>query len=164
MLTWEHVVSRKGRCLPPSHSSQMQGQIVTQVLRQRIGERIGSLKISWRQASIDAGLGSGFIQDLITGRAKDPPEEAIAKLAAALKCSPAYLLGQPEEEASEPRLPVPDAVQRPYAAQRPDAVMTLKIVEELLTGGHIDAARLAVRRALKEIQSEEMDGPLSDRG
>ena len=45
----------------------MQGQIVTQVLRQRIGERIGSLKISWRQASIDAGLGSGFIQDLSRG-------------------------------------------------------------------------------------------------
>jgi hypothetical protein len=33
--------------------------------------------------------------------------------------------------------------------------MTLKIVEELLTGGHIEAARLAVRRALKEIESEQ---------
>jgi transcriptional regulator with XRE-family HTH domain len=127
----------------------MQGQIVTQVLRQRIGERIGSLKISWRQASIDAGLGSGFIQDLITGRAKDPPEEAIVRLAAALKCSPAYLLGQPEEDTHEPQQTAA------YAAQRPDAVMTLKIVEELLTGGHIEAARLAVRRALKEIESEQ---------
>ena len=127
----------------------MQGQIVTQVLRQRIGERIGSLRISWRQASIDAGLGSGFIQDLITGRAKDPPEEAIVRLAAALKCSPAYLLGQPEEDTHEPQQTAA------YAAQRPDAVMTLKIVEELLTGGHIEAARLAVRRALKEIESEQ---------
>ena len=129
----------------------MQGQIVTQVLRQRIGERIGSLKISWRQASIDAGLGSGFIQDLITGRAKDPPEEAIVRLAAALKCSPAYLLGQPEEDPHEPQQPAS------YRAERPDAVMTLKIVEELLTGGHIESARLAVKRALKEIQAEEID-------
>jgi hypothetical protein len=125
---------------------------VTQVLRQRIGERIGSLKISWRQASIEAGLGSGFIQDLITGRAKDPPEEAIAKLAAALKCSPAYLLGQPEEDLHGPERTAP------YAAQRPDAVMTLKIVEELLAGGHFEAARLAVKRALNEIQAEEMAG------
>ena len=123
---------------------------MTQVLRQRIGERIGSLKISWRQASIDAGLGSGFIQDLITGRAKDPPEEAITKLAAALKCSPAYLLGQPEDDTHEPQQPAS------YAAQRPDAVMTLKIVEELLAGGHFEAARIAVKRALKEIQAEEM--------
>ena len=122
---------------------------MTQVLRQRIGERIGSLRISWRQASIDAGLGSGFIQDLITGRAKDPPEEAIVRLAAALKCSPAYLLGQPEDDIHEPQQPAS------YAVQRPDAVMTLKIVEELLTGGHIEAARLAVRRALKEIESEQ---------
>jgi transcriptional regulator with XRE-family HTH domain len=127
----------------------MQGQIVTQVLRQRIGERIGSLKISWRQASIDAGLGSGFIQDLITGRAKDPPEEAITRLAAALKCSPAYLLGRDEEASQVPQQPAP------YTSQRPDAVMTLKIVEELLTGGHIESARLAVKRALKEIESEQ---------
>ena len=122
---------------------------MTQVLRQRIGERIGSLKISWRQASIDAGLGSGFIQDLITGRAKDPPEAAIVRLAAALKCSPAYLLGQPEEDPHEPQQPAS------YRAERPDAVMTLKIVEELLAAGHVDAARLAVRRALKEIESEQ---------
>ena len=74
--------------LPSSvHSIQMQGQIVTQVLRQRIGERIGSLKISWRQASIDAGLGSGFIQDLITGRAKDPPEAAHRPFADAKRTS-----------------------------------------------------------------------------
>ena len=125
---------------------------MTQILRQRIGERIGSLKISWRQASIDAGLGDGFIQDLITGRAKDPPEQAIVSLAAALKCSPAYLLGHPEESHLEPEQPTP------YVAQRHDAVMTLKIVDELLAAGHIDAARLAVKRGLKEIQADEMAG------
>jgi hypothetical protein len=29
--------------------------------------------------------------------------------------------------------------------------MALRIIDELLTGGHVDAARLAVRRALKSI-------------
>jgi hypothetical protein len=138
--------------VPLSPEIQVQGHMLTQILRQRIGERIGSLKISWRQASIDAGLGDGFIQDLITGRAKDPPEQAIVSLAAALKCSPAYLLGQPEESPHEPQQPAS------YAPQRPDAVMTLKIVDELLAGGHIDAARLAVTRSLKEIQADEMTG------
>ena len=44
------------------------------------------------------------------------------------------------------------------AAERPDAVMTLKIVDELLAAGHMNAARLAVKRALKEIQANEMVG------
>jgi N-acetyl-beta-hexosaminidase len=130
----------------------VQGQIVTQIIRQRIGERISALKISWRQASVEAGLGSGFIQDLITGRMKEVPDEAVTKLAAALKCSPAYLLGQPEEASHRLKQLAPET------AQRPDAVMTLKIVDELLMTGHVDAAHLAVRRALKEIQAEQGAG------
>jgi transcriptional regulator with XRE-family HTH domain len=125
---------------------------VTQILKQRIGERVGALKISWRKASMDAGLGVGFIQDIITGRAQDPSEQAIASLAAVLKCSPAYLMGESDEAHDEAHQAVPRTIRD--AAKRPDAVMTLKIVDELLTQGHIDAAHLAVRRALKEIQAE----------
>jgi hypothetical protein len=121
---------------------------VTQILKQRIGERVGALKISWRKASIDAGLGVGFIQDIITGRAQDPSEQAIASLAAVLKCSPAYLMGQSDEA---PQV-LPQTIRD--AAERPDAVMTLKIVDELLTNGHVDAAHFAVKRALKEIRAE----------
>jgi hypothetical protein len=40
----------------------------------------------------------------------------------------------------------------------PDAVMVLRIADELLTAGHIEAARLAVRRALKSIAIEYSAG------
>ena len=70
-----------------------------------------------------------------------------------LKCSPAYLTGQSDEAAG--------AAGAHSAArfasdtiQRPDAVMALRIVDELLAGGHVEAARVAVRRALKAIAVE----------
>ncbi|MEZ0170712.1 hypothetical protein [Microvirga sp. TS319] len=121
-------------------------------LRQRIGERVSALKISWRRASLEAGLEAGFIQDIITGRSSDPGEESLANLAAVLKCTPAYLLGHSDEltGGAGPAHGIVDPLA-PEASQRPDAVMALRIVDELLTGGHVDAARLAVRRALKSI-------------
>ncbi|PVE20736.1 hypothetical protein DC522_30490 [Microvirga sp. KLBC 81] len=121
------------------------------ILRQRIGERVSALKISWRRASLEAGLEAGYIQDIITGCAKDPGEEALASLAAVLKCTPAYLLGQSDElnGAAGPTHGI--ASLDSNTIERPDAVMALRIVDELLAEGHIDAARLAVRRALKAI-------------
>jgi hypothetical protein len=38
--------------------------------------------------------------------------------------------------------------------QWPDAVMALRIVDELLTAGHVEAARVAIKRALKAIAVE----------
>jgi hypothetical protein len=124
---------------------------LNEILRQRIGERVGALKISWRRASLEAGLEAGYIQDIITGRAKGLDEEALTSLATVLKCSPAYLIGQSEDLSGvgEPVHGMPASA--PHDTQRPDAVMALRIVDELLSGGHIDAARLAVRRALKTI-------------
>jgi hypothetical protein len=127
---------------------------VNEILRQRIGERVNTLKISWRRASLEAGLEAGFIQDLVTGRSTDPSEQALTSLAAALQCSAAYLTGESDEVSGEAR-PVPRAPQPVQGVtQRPDAVMTLKIVDDLLAAGHVDAARMAVKRALKEIQTE----------
>jgi hypothetical protein len=124
---------------------------VNGVLRQRIGERVSALKISWRRASLEAGLEAGFIQDIITGRSGDPGEEPLASLAAVLKCTPAYLLGQSDELTGGEGPAHGTGAVALEASQRPDAVMALRIVDELLTGGHVDAARLAVRRALKSI-------------
>ena len=120
------------------------------ILKERIGERVSALKISWRRASLEAGHEAGFIQDIITGRSQHPSEDALASLAGALKCSPAYLTGQSDDLAGavgahSVSLPASDT------AQRPDAVMALRIVDELLTGGHVEAARVAVKRALKAI-------------
>jgi hypothetical protein len=126
---------------------------VNAILKERIGERVGSLKISWRRASLEAGLEAGFIQDIITGRSHHPGEDALASLATALKCSPAYLLGESDDPAG-----VEIAHDAPLlaldTAQRPDAVMALRIIDELLAGGHVEAARVAVRRALKAIATE----------
>ncbi len=123
------------------------------ILKERIGERVGSLKISWRRASLEAGLEAGFIQDIITGRSHHPGEDALASLATALKCSPAYLLGESDDLAG---VAVVHGATTPASdsAQRPDAVMALRIVDELLAGGHVEAARVAVRRALKAIATE----------
>lgn len=64
------------------------------ILKERIGERVSALKISWRRASLEAGLEAGFIQDLITGRSQHPSEDAVTSLATVLKCSSAYLTGR----------------------------------------------------------------------
>jgi hypothetical protein len=126
---------------------------VNAILKERIGERVSALKISWRRASLEAGLEAGFIQDIITDRSQHPGEDALADLATVLKCSPAYLAGQSDDLSG-----VGDAQSRAISvsdtAQRPDAVMALRIVDELLAGGHVEAARVAVRRALKAIAVE----------
>lgn len=132
-------------------ASRPKEQCVSDLLRQRIGERVSALKISWRRASLEAGLEAGYIQDIITGRAKDPGEEALASLAAVLKCAPAYLLGQSDELIGAGGPAHTSVPLDPSLVERPDAVMALRIVDELLAEGHVDAARLAVRRALKAI-------------
>jgi hypothetical protein len=126
---------------------------VNAILKERIGERVCALKISWRRASLEAGLEAGFIQDIITGRTQLPGEDAVASLATVLKCSPAFLMGQSDDLAGAAESPGPTAVTSD-AAQRPDAVMALRIVDELLAAGHVEAARVAVRRALKAIAVE----------
>jgi hypothetical protein len=126
-------------------------QSVNAILSERIGERVGALKISWRRASLEAGLGAGFIQDIVTGRSRDPGDDALTRLASVLKCSPAYLRGQSDELDEATGSIRIDTVPITYTPERPDAVMALRIIDELLTGGHVEAARVAVRRALKSI-------------
>ena len=123
------------------------------ILKERIGERVSALKISWRRASLEAGFEAGFIQDIITGRSQHPGEEAVASLATVLKCSPAYLTGQSDDLAGGATAHV-TAASPSDTVQRPDAVMALRIIDELLSTGHVEAARVAVRRALKAIAVE----------
>jgi hypothetical protein len=126
---------------------------VNAIFKEHIGERVSALKISWRRASLEAGLEAGFIQDIITGHSHHPGEDALASLAAALKCSPAYLMGQSDDLAGV-EVAHGTAIPASDTAQRADAVMALRIVDELLARGHVEAARVAVRRALKAIAVE----------
>ena len=48
------------------------------ILKERIGERVSALKISWRRVSLEAGFEAGFIQDIITGRSQHPGEDALS--------------------------------------------------------------------------------------
>lgn len=123
------------------------------ILKERIGERVSALKISWRRASLEAGFEAGFIQDIITGRSQHPGEDALASLASVLKCSSAYLAGQCDDLAGAPTTGG-TMVLASDPVQRADAVMALRIVDELLVAGHVEAARVAVRRALKAIAVE----------
>jgi hypothetical protein len=123
---------------------------VNAILKERIGERVGALKISWRRASLEAGLEAGFIQDVITGRSQQPSGDALASLATVLKCSTAYLAGQSDDLAGGAE-PQGIAAATSNTAPRPDAVMALRIIDELLAAGHIEAARVTVKRALKSI-------------
>jgi len=126
---------------------------VNAILKERIGERVSALKISWRRASLEAGFEAGFIQDIITGRSQYPGEDALASLAAVLKCNPTYLMGQSDDLAGAAG-GMGASVASSDAERRPDAVMALRIVDELLAAGHIEAAKVAVRRALKAIAVE----------
>ena len=123
------------------------------ILKERIGERVTALKISWRRASLEAGFEAGFIQDIITGRSRVPGEDALASLAVVLKCNPAYLMGQSDDPAGAIGAAGATAITSD-PGQRHDAVMALRIVDELLAAGHIEAAKVAVRRALKAIAVE----------
>ena len=123
------------------------------ILKECIGERVTALKISWRRASLEAGREAGFIQDVITGRSQSPGEDALASLATVLKCSSAYLRGQSDDLAGASGIKGENA-GAPDMAQRPDAVMALRILDELLSGGVGEAAKVAVRRALKAVAVE----------
>ncbi|MEZ0168387.1 hypothetical protein [Microvirga sp. TS319] len=79
---------------------------------------------------------------------------ALASLAAVLKCSPAYLTGHTDEVNGEDGLPSGELRRSADIVQRPDAVMALRIVDELPASGHVDAVRVAVKRALKAIAVE----------
>jgi hypothetical protein len=66
----------------------------------------------------------------------------VASLATVLKCSPAYLTGQSDDLAITAGDHGATTVASD-AAQRPDAVMALKIVDELLAAGHVGGAHTA---------------------
>lgn len=67
------------------------------VLQKRTYERLVDVNESQRSISKRAGLGPDFIRCIMDGRSKDPGAAKLFKLAAALKCSPQYLLGLSDE-------------------------------------------------------------------
>lgn len=67
---------------------------MTSDLRSRLVERLKDMGISEREASRRAGFGLSYVGDVISGRSKEPALARIEKLAEALECDVAWLLGR----------------------------------------------------------------------
>lgn len=65
-----------------------------EMIKQRIQERLRTLRLAQTRASELAGLNKGFINDLIAGRSQNPGADELESLARALDCTVEYLLGE----------------------------------------------------------------------
>lgn len=63
----------------------------------RIQERLDFLEMSASAASLEAGLGRSALQDIITGKSKNPRLDTLRKLTGPLQCSLSFLTGDPPE-------------------------------------------------------------------
>lgn len=90
----------------------------------RITQRLEALNKSAAAASKDAGFGVDYVRDILRGKVKDPGSWRLRQLAAALDCSPDYLLGLTED-------PAPRA-----QGEVSTSVSLLRIRGELLAGYH----------------------------
>lgn len=66
-------------------------------LADRVRERMKVLDLNPFSTAQMAGLKPGYVADLLAGRVKNPGADKLAKLAQALDCTLAFLLGQPDE-------------------------------------------------------------------
>lgn len=67
---------------------------MAEILKERLKEALGKAGLSAQAASRAAGLGDGFARDILNGTSKSPRAEGLAKLAAALGVSAAWLTGE----------------------------------------------------------------------
>ncbi|WP_206677295.1 helix-turn-helix transcriptional regulator [Caulobacter sp. SSI4214] len=64
----------------------------------RIRERMRALDLNPYSAARKAGLGESFVRDIMRNKVRHPSAERLSKLAFALECSLAYLLGEDEPD------------------------------------------------------------------
>src|SRR6185436_14692093 len=64
------------------------------ILRSRIRERMAEERLSARDVSLQAKLGSSAVSDILLGRNKSPSLSALAAIAATLKTDLAFLTGK----------------------------------------------------------------------
>ena len=64
-----------------------------EVLIERIRERLGVVGKSANEASREAGLGLSYVNDILSGKSKNPVPSRLGQLATVLQCELDYLLG-----------------------------------------------------------------------
>jgi transcriptional regulator with XRE-family HTH domain len=60
----------------------------------RLKSRLTALNLNPNAASQRAGLGRDYVRDILRGRIQNPSAQRLNRLAEALECKPAYLLGE----------------------------------------------------------------------
>lgn len=123
------------------------------ILQQRLRERMAGLGLNPFSTAKKAGLHPDYVRNILRGKARQPSAERLAKLAEALECSLAYLLGQPDPAVSpeahdregRPLAPPEPLVQVTFAGGRP-GILALPIRYELITSSFRPATE--IRREL----------------
>lgn len=88
-----------------ARDAKMVDTSVAMTLRRRIQQRLDTLGITMRKASIKAGLGTHFVRDLMDNPLQSPKADNLARLAAALETTTEWLLEERGDEAS-PGVPI----------------------------------------------------------
>ncbi|WP_407156352.1 XRE family transcriptional regulator [Bradyrhizobium sp. STM 3557] len=76
---------------PPERKHRVHPKLET--IKERVEERVLSLKTSRNELSRRAGLGLSYVNDLLSGKSLNPTKEGLMKLAPILDCDYAYLVG-----------------------------------------------------------------------
>jgi phage repressor protein C with HTH and peptisase S24 domain len=101
-------------------------------LAERIKKRLAATGKTARGASLDAGLSDAFIRNILTGKARSPGAENLAKLARALQTSEVWLLrGEGEERSNHDPDEVIFASRRSSPPSSAPAVSALQKIPEL---------------------------------
>lgn len=115
------VKRRYGGHFDFARQGKMVDTSVAMTLRRRIQQRLDTLKLSMRAASLKAGLGTHFVRDLMENPLQSPKADNLGKLAIALDTTTEWLLEERGDEAA-PGVPIMGIVgagahYRPYEDQ-----------------------------------------------
>lgn len=106
---WKGSLLPEKRCIHPHMAHQIQEGAVEVSLADRVRERLDALGINRVEAARRAGLERSFVNDLILGKKKNILGASLLRLATALECDPAYLVGMQ----AEPQIPQPGEFEPP---------------------------------------------------
>lgn len=76
-------------------------------LQRRVRERMQEKEMKAAPLGVSLGLGNSFVRDILRGKTRSPSAENLAKLAAALETTPAFLMGKGVDRELTDRKPIP---------------------------------------------------------
>jgi transcriptional regulator with XRE-family HTH domain len=84
-----------------------------ETIKGRIKERLSAKGLSANSASRRAGLGLSYLNDLLTGKSRNPTRQNLAKLATILDCDVDYFYGEVDTPHRTEAMRAPDNDNRP---------------------------------------------------